>query len=103
MAEIEKIDVDEPTSVEPFTNINDVMDNPGFSQITQKILCLLDQNSLLACRFVCKSWKKQLDNPHFWIKKLNQKGQTIDLQNSWLDLLQRIEKESSLELELSNA
>ena len=35
-----------------------------------------------------------------WIKKLHRKGQTIDLQNSWLDLLQRIEKDSSLELEI---
>ena len=100
MDEIKKMDIDEPTIAKPFTNINDVMDNPGFSQITLKILYLLDHNSLLACRLVCKSWKKQLNNPYLWIKKLHQNGQTIDLQNSWLDLLQRIEKDSSLELEI---
>ena len=100
MDEIKNMDIDEPNIAEPFTNINDVMDNPGFSQITLKIFCLLGHNSLLDFRLVCKSWKKQLNNPYLWIKKLHQKGQTIDLQNSWLDLLQRIEKDSSLELEI---
>ena len=100
MDEIKKMDIDEPTISKPFTNINDVMDNPGFSEITLKILCLLGHNSLLAFRLVCKSWKNQLNYPYLWIKKLHRKGQTIDLQNSWLDLLQRIEKDSSLELEI---
>ena len=100
MDEIKKMDIDEPTISKPFTNINDVMDNPGFSEITLKILCLLGHNSLLALRLVCKSWKNQLNYPYLWIKKLHRKGQTIDLQNSWLDLLQRIEKDSSLELEI---
>ena len=87
MDEIKKMDIDEPTISKPVNSIKDVMDNPGFSQITLKILCILDHNSLLACRLVCESWNKQLNNPYLWIKKLHQKGQTIDLQNSWLDLL----------------
>ena len=100
MDEIKKMDIDEPTISKPVNSIKDVMDNPGFSQISLKILCFLDRNSLLPCRLVCNLWKKQLNNPYLWIKKLHQKGQTTDLQNSWLDLLQTIEKDSSLELEI---
>ena len=93
--------MDQPTSADPSTNINDVIDNPGFSNISQKIFWLLDHKTQLSSRSVCKSWKKHIDSPYFWIKKLNSKGQTIDLQNAWIDLLQRIEEGSSLEVEIT--
>ena len=48
MDEIKKMDIDEPTIAKPFTNINDVMDNPGFSQISLKILCFLVNHPVLA-------------------------------------------------------
>ena len=97
MAETEEENIDEPNSSKTITNINDIMDNPGFSHVTEKILQSLDHKTCLSSRFVCKSWKKHFDNPYIWIKKLNQKGQPTDLQNAWIDLLQRIEKGSLIE------
>ena len=97
MAETEEENIDEPNSSKTITNINDIMDNPGFSHIIEKILLPLDHNTCFSGRLVCKSWKKHFDNPYIWIKKLNQKGQPTDLQNAWIDLLQRIEKGSLIE------
>ena len=83
-------------------NLTTVFDNPGFSHVAQKIFSNLDHNEQLKCRLVCKSWKTHLDldQPFFWIKKLNKKGQSKKLRNSWNTLLQRIEKGSLLEKEL---
>ena len=96
-----EIDNGQPTSAEISTNINDIMNNPGFSNISQKIFWILNHNTQLSSRFVCKSWKKHIDSPYFWIKKLNLKGQTNKLQNAWIDLLQRIEEGSSLGVEIT--
>ena len=101
MAETEEENIDEPNSSNKITNINNIMDNPGFSQIIEKILLPLDHNTCFSGRLVCKSWKKHFDNPYIWIKKLNQKGQPTHLQNAWIDLLQRIEKGSSIEWEFT--
>ena len=96
-----KMDIGQPTSAELSTNINDIMNNPGFSNISKKIFWILNHNTQLSSRFVCKSWKKHIDSPYFWIKKLNLKGQTNELQNAWIDLLQRIEEGSSLGVEFT--
>ena len=45
--------------------------NPGLFHISEKIFKFLDQNSLMDCRMVNKSWKQVLDQPIFWLKKLN--------------------------------
>ena len=80
--------------------MNSLMKNPGFSNITEKILLHLVHKDLQSCRLVCHSWKMQVDQPHFWIKKCNQRGQSGDLFNAWFDLVRRIEKGSFLENEL---
>ena len=79
------------------TNINTLIENPGFSNITQSILGCLDHNSQMTFRGVCQSWKAHVEQPYFWIKKLDTKGQSKDLQNAWMDLVQRIQKGSHLE------
>ena len=76
--------------------ISSIVDNPGYSHITQKILLLLSHDEQLKCRFVGKSWKKFIDKPRFWIKKLEQKGQTKDLHDEWIDLVRRIEQDSEI-------
>ena len=76
--------------------ISSIGDNPGYSHITQKILLLLSHNEQLKCRLVGKSWKKFIDKPRFWIKKLEQKGQTKDLHDEWIDLVRRIEQDSEI-------
>ena len=75
---------------------NDIIGNPGLSHIPQGILSCLDYESKLALRQVCQSWKTHVDDPHFWIKKLESNGQSVELHNSWTDLVGKISKGSSL-------
>ena len=45
--------------------------NSGLLHISEKVFKFLDQQSLMDCRMVNKSWKQVLDQPIFWLKKLN--------------------------------
>ena len=49
---------------------------------------------------VCQSLKTHVDQPIFWIQKLDKEGQSKQLHDAWIDLAQRIQKGSSLEQEL---
>ena len=82
-------------------NLNTVFENPGFSIICRKISLLLDQDTLLSCRLVSQSFREIVDNPHFWIIKLDNEGQSKGLHDAWIELLRRIEKGSTLENEVS--
>ena len=82
------------------SNIEKITNNPGFSHISSKIFELLDHKDQLTVRSVCQSWKAHIDEPHFWIKKLDRKGQSKDLRKKWIDLFQRIEKGSTIESDL---
>ena len=79
--------------------MNNLMTNPGYSIITQKIIRSLDHKSHLAFRLVGRSWKMQVDCPYVWLKKCFQKGMNKDLYITWIHLLQGIEKGSSLEVD----
>ena len=46
---------------------------------------------------VCKSLKAQVDQPLFWIQKMDKTGQSEELHDAWIDLMQRIENGSFLE------
>ena len=76
---------------------NDIFGNSGLSHIPQGILLCLDYESKLVFRQVCQSWKTHVDDPRFWIKKLQSNGQSVELHNSWTDLVGKISKGSSLE------
>ena len=78
-----------------------VIGNPGFSDINQTILSYLDHQSQMAFRQVCQSWKEEVDQPLFWIKKLNLKSYPKGLGNVWIDLVGRIQKGSDLEKEVT--
>ena len=80
---------------------NSLIGNPGFSQINQQIISYLDHKSQMAFRSVCQSWKAQVDEPHFWIKKLDSKGQSKNFRKAWIDLVGRIPKGSDLEKEVT--
>ena len=49
---------------------------------------------------VCQSLKTHVDQPIFWIQKLDKEGQSKQLHDAWIDLAQRIQKGSFLEQEL---
>ena len=65
-----------------------LINNPGFDNITKKIFLLLDHETLLTCRLVCKSFKTKVEDPYCWIKRCSQLGQPKSLTNSWTDLVQ---------------
>ena len=47
-----------------------LINNPGLQHIAENIFQYLDQHSLLKYRLVNSSWKRILDQPIFWLKKL---------------------------------
>ena len=65
--------------------------NPGLVHISQNIFWHLDHDSLLSCRLVSESWKSQVDQPYFCIRKLDLIGQPKDLCNAWNILIGKIE------------
>ena len=87
-----------PTRPECYTDT--IIGNPGFPGINQNILFSMDHNSQMAFRQVCQSWKEQVDQPLFWIKKLNLKSHAKELGNAWIELVGRIQKGSDLEKEI---
>ena len=55
------------------------MGNPGYSQIAQNILKLLDQQNQMNCRLVSPDWKAHVDQTYFWIQKCEKKRQSMPL------------------------
>ena len=81
-------------------NCNTLINNPGFSHITSRIFGHLDHKSQLQCRLVGKSWKNHVDQPLFWLKKLEKKGQSKELSKAWCEFIQKIEEGSFLDEKL---
>ena len=48
-----------------------LINNPGLQHIAENIFQYLDQHSLLKYRLVNSSWKRILDQPIFWLKKVS--------------------------------
>ena len=87
-------------AIRPECDTESLIGNPGFPGINQNILFSMDHKSQMAFRQVCQSWKEQVDQPLFWIKKLNLKSHAKELGNAWIELLGRIQKRSDLEKEV---
>ena len=90
---------------EEMSTMEILMSNPGYSMISKNILSLLNHENLLMCRLVSQSWKSQVDQPHFWNRKCQIKGQSKELHEDWIDLIQRVENDDDgliLEQKLSN-
>ena len=45
---------------------NELFKNPGYALLTNKILELIDYDSIMECRKVSPIWKKYLDEQRFW-------------------------------------
>ena len=58
-------------------------------EIGEKIFSYLDLQTLLSCQNVCQDWKKVLENPYFWLKKLKDVGQPIEIENAWKNLISK--------------
>ena len=60
-----------------FSEMNAIIKNPGLHHIVEDIFRCLDKKIILNCRLINYSWKKILDQPIFWLKKLNEKSQNL--------------------------
>ena len=70
------------------------MTNPGFEHLGQKILRHLKKKNLLALRLVNNSTKDFVDNPKFWLKKMNYKNRELmELHEAWSKLIKKVEEE----------
>ena len=71
--------------------------NPGFEHLGQNILRLLNKKSTLAFRLVNYSAKDFVENPRFWLKKLNYKNSgSVELHEAWLTFIQKVEEGNPL-------
>ena len=63
---------------------------PGFHYVAENIFINLDFEDLENCSQVNKSWRKILNNPSFWLRKLIQFGvlENKEYQSSWKIVIQ---------------
>merc|ERR1712020_83714 len=59
--------------------------------IGQKITKLLDGKSLQSCRLVNSSMKNMVDDPRFWLQKLEKKGLAKEHLIKWRKLVDLVE------------
>ena len=57
--------------------------------IGEKIFGNLIIEDLFHCQLVCKAWNLFLTNPMFWLKKLKIFGQSKEITQKWMELIQR--------------
>ena len=60
-----------------------------FPKIGDQIMSQLDLPTLLNCTLVCKDWNSFLNDPHFWLKKLQDVGQPTEIETSWKNLIKK--------------
>ena len=65
-------------------NMNEIIKNPGLRHIAEDIFrCLDKKQDLLNCRLVNNSWKEIVDQPIFWLKKINEENLWNKTTNSF--------------------
>ena len=57
--------------------------------IGEKMFGNLTIEDLFHCQLVCKAWNLVLTNPMFWLKKLKNLGQSKEITQKWMELIQR--------------
>ena len=62
--------------------------NPAFHPLVEKMFGYLDKKNLDNCRLVSKSWKTVLDDPLFWLKKIEVKYGKRDIK-CWKKLIEK--------------
>ena len=64
----------------------------GLDHIGEKIFKFHKGKDILNFRLVCKSWQQILDNPMYWLKKLNKIGQSKNVFNETSTLIRKASK-----------
>ena len=77
--------------------MEEISKTPGLYHVAEDIFNLLDKKGVVDCRLVNSSWKKILDKPSFWLKKMHLAKMPENVHQSWkslsLELDDRILKE----------
>ena len=72
--------------------MENLVENPSLSvHIGQNILDFLDIDSIKSCRLVNSSMKNMVDDPKYWIQKLDKKGLTQEHSAKWRKLIDLVE------------
>ena len=72
--------------------MDNLIDNPNLGiHIGQKILDFLDSDSLKSCRLVNSSMKNMVDEPKYWIQKLDKQGLSQEHSTKWRKLIDLVE------------
>ena len=59
-----------------------------YPDIGDKILTKLDRQTLQNCQLVCKQWREHFEyQPFFWLKMLDKRGQTTEVNEAWKRLM----------------
>ena len=74
----------------------------GIQHVGQKVFSFLSAEDLLKCRLVCESWKIILENPIFWLQKLENIGQPKNISKKWLQLLEKAKESGISESKVAN-
>ena len=72
--------------------MENLINNPNLAvDIGQKITNFLDVKSLQTCRLVNKSMKNFVDDPMFWLKRLEKRGLSTEYFLKWKKLIELVE------------
>ena len=68
--------------------MDQIIENPGFQHLTEKILLNLPFKDVISLQLVNKTLKEILDDPMFWIKKWILKGLSKKNKDDWIKAIQ---------------
>ena len=69
--------------------------NPGFEHLGHNILNHLNKKTILSLKLANHSCKNFVENPRFWLKKLNyKKSGSLELHEAWSKLINKVEEEN---------
>ena len=83
------------------TEFVDPVTTPGpIHDVAELIFLRLDKKTLMACRLVSKEWKKFVNRPTFWFKKLSFKY--ADVEEEWNSLAKVVKEKDEIDEEVED-
>ena len=76
--------------------MDQIISNPGFQHIAEKIFITLNYEDILACRLINKSSNLILENPMLWIVQGILRGLSKENQDDWINVI-KLTKGTKLE------
>ena len=76
--------------------MDQIISNPGFKHIAEKIFITLNYEDILSCRLINKSSNLILENPMLWLRQGILKGLSKKNQEDWISVI-KLTKDTKLE------